>query len=33
VLHSVSVNVSRVNPARVLAIVVAENGAPITVTP
>ena len=33
VLHSVSANASPVNPARVLAIVVAEKGAPITVTP
>jgi quercetin dioxygenase-like cupin family protein len=33
VLHSVSANASPVNPARFLAIVVAENGAPITVTP
>jgi quercetin dioxygenase-like cupin family protein len=33
VLHSVSANASPVNPARFLAIVVAEKGAPITVTP
>ena len=32
-LHSVSANASSVNPARFLAIVVAEKGAPITVTP
>ena len=32
VLHSVSANASPVNPARFLAIVVAEKGAPITVT-
>ena len=33
VLHSVSANASPVNPARFLASVVAEKGAPITVTP
>jgi hypothetical protein len=33
VLHSVPANASRVNPARFLAVVVAEKGAPITVTP
>jgi len=33
VLHSVSANASPVNPARFLAILVAEKGAPITVTP
>lgn len=32
VLHSVSANASPVNAARFLAIVVAEKGAPITVT-
>jgi hypothetical protein len=33
VLHSVPANTSPVNPARFLAIVVAQKGAPITVTP
>lgn len=33
VLHSVSAKASPVNPTRFLAIVVAEKGAPITVTP
>jgi quercetin dioxygenase-like cupin family protein len=32
-LHSVSANASSVNPARFIAIVIAEKGAPITVTP
>jgi starvation-inducible DNA-binding protein len=32
-VDSVSANASAVNPARFLAIVVAEKGAPITVTP
>lgn len=33
VLHTVSANASEVNPARFLAIILAEKGAPITVTP
>jgi quercetin dioxygenase-like cupin family protein len=32
-LHSVSANASSVNPARLLAIIFAQKGLPVTVTP